>query len=152
MFSLEEYKISHLIKKTIHIGLALIILLSSSGLMINKHFCQNVLVDASFYTEASSCHEGKEAYLAPLRSSNKSGEELDKNNCCKDVSSFLKVETEQQVEFAPDKLPEVDIYSDYHLRSEQYVLIIQAHKKERYKYATPLLVNDIFKDLQSFLC
>jgi hypothetical protein len=141
----------HLIRKTIHIGLAVLILLSSSGLIVNKHFCQNILVDTSFYVEATSCHEETQSLSVP-KTSHDCDEEFEATDCCKDVSNLLKIETEQQIEVTDIQFPKIEINSDFQLISAQYAYLTEAHNQGRYKYASPLLVYDIFIDLQSFLC
>jgi hypothetical protein len=101
--------------------------------------------------EATSCHEESQISSAP-RTSHNCDEEFAKNDCCKDVSDLLKIETEQQVEVTDTQFSQIDLNSDFLLNSEHYSNLLEAHNQGRYKYASPLLVYDIFIDLQSFLC
>ena len=44
-----------MIKKPGHIILACLLLLTTMGLAVSKHYCQNSLVDVSIFTQADSC-------------------------------------------------------------------------------------------------
>jgi hypothetical protein len=110
-----------------------------------------VLVDAAIYMEATSCHE-KNNFSSLVESSQNCDEGYTQKDCCKDVSSLLKIETEQQAELTDVQLPKIEINSDFQIFSEQYSILIEAHNQRRLKYASPLLVYDLFIDLQSFLC
>jgi hypothetical protein len=137
-----------LIKRSLHIILAISVLLSSTGLVISKHFCQNELIDVAFYAKATSCHPETNQEL-PTSNENDS---IQLNDCCKDVSNHLKVEPEQQ---ASPQFNPIDPISDTYLpaiNAVQYVSICYIHQLERYRYKPPLLVYDIPVNLQVFLC
>ena len=44
-----------MLRKTSHIGLILLLLISTMGMTINLHFSQNKLYDAKFFASAESC-------------------------------------------------------------------------------------------------
>ncbi len=44
-----------MIKKLSHIILASLLLISTMGLAVSKHYCHSSLVDVSFFAEADSC-------------------------------------------------------------------------------------------------
>ena len=140
-----------MIKKTIHIGLALLILLSSSGLIINKHFCQNELVDTAFYSQAASCHESIVVCKAVCDSQN-SDELIHAQDCCKDVSSLLKVKTEQKIEIVSIQLTKSQLNIDLRPISWISLAFFDTNHNPWDKYSPPLLVSDLLVDLQTFLC
>jgi len=44
-----------MIKKLTHIVLASLLLVTTMGLTVSKHYCHNSLVDVSFFSKAESC-------------------------------------------------------------------------------------------------
>ncbi len=61
--------------------LALLVLFSTVSFTIEKHFCGDVLVDISIFTEVDKC--AMEAYEIAL-------EKITKKSCCKDVIDVVK--------------------------------------------------------------
>ena len=45
-----------MIQKIVHIVLAMMVLLSSSGFIVQRHFCQNELKSVSIYLKPDHCH------------------------------------------------------------------------------------------------
>lgn len=137
-----------MIKRSLHIILAISILLSSTGLVISKHFCQNELVDIAVFSKAISC-QGEGNNHLPYSTE---GELIHRKDCCKDSSNHLKVEVEQQAEAQSDfskniktqeaPLTHASIIEETHVSS----------LLNRFKYKPPLLVYDISVNLQVFLC
>ena len=88
-----------MIRQTLHkifsVSLALLVLFSTVSFTVEKHYCGDVLVDVSVFSEAENC--GMEAM-----------EKLQKKSCCKDevdvvegqdelkISSFEDLDFEQQ--------------------------------------------------------
>ena len=67
-------------KKLIHIGLALLLLISTTGVSISKHYCGNILHDVSISAQADSCGDGMEMPV----------------DCCKDITNHFLVEDDFQ--------------------------------------------------------
>ena len=65
--------------------LALVVLLSTLSFTIEKHFCGDVLVDVSIFTEVEKC--AMEAYEMELS-------KISKKSCCKDVVEIIKGQDE----------------------------------------------------------
>ena len=66
-----------MIKATGHIILSFLLLLSTSGLVVSKHFCGGKLISTSFYVEADSC--------------------CDSGDCCKNETEVFKLDEDIQV-------------------------------------------------------
>jgi hypothetical protein len=49
-----------MIRKVLHIVIAVFILISSTGFTINMHFCHDQLIDLAFLSSADSCCDTKE--------------------------------------------------------------------------------------------
>lgn len=79
----------------LHIVLALITLLSSTGVVLNKHYCQGNLKNATFFVQPHSCHT---ADRMPACSHHQS--ESEDNGCCSNHADYLKQKIDlQQVGF-----------------------------------------------------
>jgi len=76
-------------EKTIHIALMVLVYLSSTSLMISKHFCSDELMGTSFMTEAESCHSDESA---PLPCPNHPVDQKDKKDCCSNEFQLVKTE------------------------------------------------------------
>jgi hypothetical protein len=128
--------------------LAISILLSSTGLVISKHFCQNELVDVSIFSKATSCQEEEDNCLP----SSTERELIQPRNCCKDSSNHLKVEVEQQAEVQSDFFENITgqeiPLTNASINQETCVSSLL----NRFKYKPPLLVYNIPVNLQVFLC
>lgn len=80
-------------KQVIHIFLSLVLLLGSSGLVVNQHFCFNKLVSTAFFGKAKKCSSGENELQKP---SSYPGDTISKRSCCDDDNKFLKVQHEQR--------------------------------------------------------
>ncbi|MCB0583370.1 MAG: hypothetical protein KDD10_29090 [Phaeodactylibacter sp.] len=84
-----------------HITLAILILFSSTGLLINQHYCRNELKHSALFARAKSCH-ARPAAGCPMHAP----AQEEPKGCCNDESYFLKHKQDQvQAEAAPVKAP-----------------------------------------------
>ena len=76
-------------QKSIHIGLMLLVYLSSTSMMISKHYCSDQLKSTSFLTDAETCHDKD-----PARKScpNHSPDQQEKKDCCSSEYNLIKTE------------------------------------------------------------
>lgn len=132
-----------MIKQVLHrvfsILMAFLVLFSTVSFTIEKHFCGDVLVDVSLFTEAKKCASEAEEIIAKM-------------DCCKDtidvvqgqdeltVKTFDDLEFEQQVFLVAFSHTYFDLFEDL---SEREIL----HKD----YSPPNLVYDIQVRDQVFL-
>ncbi len=89
--------------KTLNIVLAFFFLISSSGLIVNKHFCQKELKSTSLFVSPQSCHEknkSKSCHHSQQKTAScqhQSAEE--ENQCCNTASEYIKLEQDQPQPF-----------------------------------------------------
>ena len=67
-------------KKLIHFGLALLLVVATTGVSISKHYCGDVLRNVSLYAEVDPCGDGMEMPV----------------DCCKDITNHFSVEDDFQ--------------------------------------------------------
>ncbi|TVR86984.1 MAG: hypothetical protein EA411_09000 [Saprospirales bacterium] len=75
--------------KSLHISLAILLYISSAGVLVHKHLCQGKVINVAFWSPANSCHEEDEATCSSSANSCTipSGEKSEKE-CCDDDLSF----------------------------------------------------------------
>jgi len=99
--------------------------------------------------EAEKCH-----LASPQKSERSpSHEQLDQADCCKDTSSFLKVNQEQKVELS--EFSWVDWVKSSYIFQEDLnpsLTALEAHLAARRHYKPPLWAWDRSIHLQTFLC
>ena len=75
-------------------------LVSSSGLLLNKHYCQGELRSVAVFAKPKTCHEvalGKMMPSCPMHQQMAEGDQAKEDKgCCDNRSAFLKI-TDQQV-------------------------------------------------------
>ena len=94
------YTNESLIYKVGHIILAVLLFISSSGLLLNRHFCQNELKTVAFFVPAEGCHRSDGKVACPIHQGmDKHQSKKEKKGCCKDESELLKTDENQAFSF-----------------------------------------------------
>ena len=145
-----------MIQTFFHIALSCILLLGSSGILLNKHFCQSKLKNIAIFVSAENCHTKKaknhckkHADDAPAICSSE-----DEKNCCQNESDYLKLEIEQICPGWNDLSNTQQIFLTSFAHSFIWNLYenIELSSQDYLNYKPPLLLRDIVIDSQSFLC
>ncbi len=115
--------------------LALLVLFSTVSFTIEKHFCGDVLVDISIFTEVDKC--AMEAYEVAL-------EKITKKPCCKDVIDVI----EGQNELKFSSFEDLDFEQQQFIASYTYAYISLFEGRPKLtvphkNYSPPNLVTDI---------
>jgi hypothetical protein len=143
------------IKKTIHIILAFSVFLSSGGLLVNFHFCQDEFLKTSFFFSFGSCCDIHEA--SPCSSENDvcNGHEHseDDETCCGNYADFYKLDQNQQLFSTESKSFDrsgflTAIFSVFDAEFPS----LDRHTLQYYNYSPPLIVFDRQVRWQTFLC
>lgn len=147
-------------KKAIHILLALLILGTSMGLTINKHYCQNQLKGIAVFFQPPNCHDlqssktkGCKHHQKAAKPTCKHVQKGDTKGCCNNESEYLHLEENLispsiSQDIAPDFEWAAILYFPFN-----YTYISFNHTNVKYQhYSPPLLCRDITLLVQSFLC
>lgn len=145
-----------MVARIFHIILAALLMISSSGLLINKHFCQDRLKDIRLFAKAKPCH------VASAKSDNhqhppscpfhpaKQKDDTSNNSCCEDESSFLKLEVEKDIPVQGEVKLTLTLFcatfEGPSWKSQQWRTAAYSY------YKPPLLRQDRMVLFQSFLC
>lgn len=147
--------------RILNIILATLVFISSTGFVINKHYCQGELKETAFVVKAKSCHEkvaaveeehSKMPPNCPMHQSKKSSSCEEKKGCCENEAEFVKLELDQQVtsfEFQKLLVPtfiSILVFS-YNIDFSEHDSA-PVHFKN---YKPPSLVCDYSVSLQTFL-
>ncbi|MGB0930466.1 MAG: HYC_CC_PP family protein [Chitinophagales bacterium] len=147
-------------KKAIHIILALLIIGTSMGLTINKHYCQNQLKGIAVFFQPPNCHDllqsqktsGCKHHQAP-KATCKHAEKGDSKGCCSNESEYVHLEENLiSPSISQDIAPDFEWTAILHFPFN-YTFISFNHTNVKYQhYSPPLLCRDITLLVQSFLC
>lgn len=126
-----------MLKKVAHIGLSLLLLISTTGVSVSKHICGQIIYDVSLMAEADSCHGSMHK---------------DKPGCCEDEISVFQVDDE----FQTGKQLKADCPLVYYTIQPLFFLFLQNFTGEdvrlfAYVDPPPVPATQILKKVQSFL-
>lgn len=144
-----------MIKNFIHIILALSVFLSSAGLLVNNHFCQNSYLKSSFFFSLGSCCEMvKDGHCSSEKMAcSADNHEEDEKKCCKNKKKFFKFDQDQLIQEFEKKSFEFKIVLKAINSIFQIDLPILDQILIHYlNYSPPLVVFDKQVRLQTFLC
>lgn len=137
--------------KLINIILAFLVLISSTGFVVNKHYCQSAFENAALFQNVNSCSDSAKP---PSCSSMKSSCGMDDNDgCCENEKEYFKLEQDQQIQYVefkelnvPSALPLFIVRANIFENSSEQKLVHYLN------YKPPLLVYDVPVLFQRFLC
>ena len=137
----------HLIARATHIILALLLFISSTGFVVNKHYCQGELKNMALFRKAESCHQDKAMKSCPMHSSG----EKEKKGCCDDESEYVKANDEQLAPSFEINLPNIPvlwaaIFVAFHIG----LPALDSNTLHYLTYKPPIVLNDISVLLQVF--
>ena len=132
---------------------ALILFISSSGLLIQSHFCQNQLQSISLFLKPESCHKNVSHHCkSATKKCCKVKPVQENNNCCHNIADFVKLDLDQY-------------FFKYHLNDKvvDFVKILKYYnqliphsfvqkKIKFFNYKPPLIDFDLQTHFQIFLC
>ncbi|MFK7972482.1 MAG: hypothetical protein AB8F95_19080 [Bacteroidia bacterium] len=137
-----------MLRSVIHIILAGLVLLSSSGVIVQKHYCFGKLRSTSLFTEAEKCAGAEVPNIEPFKPI-LHHDSFNKKSCCDDSKAFFHVDFQENLTaiqvvdiqcFMPGETTVLSPYSD----------IALSFNIERYK--PPLLFCNLSVRFQNFLC
>lgn len=140
-----------MIKKSLHIILAFLLLISTSGFSISTHFCQNQLQDLQLFCQAKTCGE----LQAEKESCHKTSSEQPKackKGCCESNSDFYQLDLDQQTTSTTFKPLNIKVLTTI-LFAVLNIELPSADQKstDYFNYKPPLIVCDYTAELQTFL-
>lgn len=143
-----------MLRQIAHISLALLLFISTTGVAVNKHFCQNELKSVALFVKAKACHNKKVKKPCPVHGYMMVDEEgPSEKGCCDDETEIVKNEDEQ---IAPT-LSDEALLSPVLAASLFVALQMELPQLDRQtlhylNYKPPLLICDHPRELQVFLC
>ena len=144
-----------MLAKLLHIGLAILVFLSTSGLVLSKHYCGGVLKSVAVFEEAPPCHENKALRSCPLHSGMKMSEDdtPENSNCCDTETDLLNTDADEAEALVEFNLADYPALLAVLLVLTGLSPLENDSKTTHYlSYKPPLLVCDLPVRLQTFLC
>ncbi len=142
-----------LLKGLLPLLIAFSVFISSAGLLIQAHFCQNELQSISLFVKPGSCHKDVSHHCnAAAKKCCKKKQAEEKDNCCHDKTDFVKLESDQYYFnfYFKDKKVDFVKLSKYHYL--QRFPFTQNKRLKFFKYKPPLIEYDLQSFFQVFLC
>lgn len=128
-------------------------LFSSTGIVLNKHFCQNQLKSFAFFVKAENCHSLAKLTDCPFHKQAQQESSQDKKKCCDDESEYLH--NDQDLQNQLNDFEKFDFsYNIVAIQSPitEFVVRHKYQKTLRYlSYRPPIVSKDIVLLFQSYL-
>ena len=141
-----------MVKKSVNIIIAVLILFVSSGVTLNLHYCKSELQKIALFTKPKSCHEAIKSCCGSKQQKACHRDDHD-GNCCKNESQFVKYDqqytVQQEANKMDTKLPLVAIVAVLVLNPWS---TIESNSVDYLNYKPPLIEKDFSVLYQSFLC
>ena len=118
----------------ISIGMALLVMLSTLSITVEKHFCGDFLIDVSVFSEADKC--GAEV----MRSETK---EIQKKSCCKDTIDLVEGQDELLLNSVLEDGQHQDLIVAFIYAFSGFYDYLPKQQIPNYNYEPPDLVFDI---------
>ena len=129
------------LRKLSNICLALLLMVATSGITINKHYCLGFLKDVTILHETTSCMAkmGLEEENCPM-------------DCCEETSQQVMVDDFQKVHFKSDLNPNLKLVAVISYFLTDFSAASNNSDPSHYQnYRPPLIEHDIPVMVQSFL-
>jgi hypothetical protein len=140
-----------LIKKSLHIILAFLLLISTTGFSISTHFCQNQLQDLQLFCQAKTCSELRTQKESCHNIADEQPQSC-KKGCCESNSDFYQLDLDQQTTSTDFKPLNINILSTLLFVALNLKLpSVDQKSTDYFNYKPPLLICDYTAELQTFL-
>jgi hypothetical protein len=136
-----------------HIILALVLLIGSAGLVVNKHYCQNQLKSTAFFLKAKACHQVSKQRSCPMHADMAEHSGIrEHKGCCDDETEYLKADEDQIVSsFAWQLKRPIPVRIDRTWPEPPEWPSSDRQTLHYLNYKPPLIVCDLPVALQTFL-
>ncbi len=127
--------------------LAFLVYWTSSGLVINRHYCQKELKSTQLFFDAKPCHGKSKIATCPAH------DHPENDDCCDDKKEYVKLDQQQYLNAHPVDLlfgnMAFTVGSFFHYRT-----LLSVDKKTIHflNFKPPLIICDLQVGLQTFLC
>lgn len=136
-----------------NITLAALIFISSSGFMVNSHFCQNQLQSISIFLQPKSCHNTPVFFLnTGTKKCCKPKPARENENCCHNEKEYVKLDLNQYLfkQYLKEKKDNfIGHFPFYYQPADTFFAL---KKIPFYNYKPPLIELDFQTVFQVFLC
>ncbi|MEP5614386.1 MAG: hypothetical protein ABJP45_19195 [Cyclobacteriaceae bacterium] len=125
-----------LFRKIVNTLVAIILLIATTGITLNKHYCMGRVKSVAIFHHAENCM---------------GNDLIDPMPCCEDVSQQLKVENLAKASFEFESTLSLNLLAVYYFVLDQRLISFEKDKPEFHDYSPPPPDRDIPVLIQSFL-
>ncbi len=142
-----------MIRKGIHILLSMLVLASTFGAVVNKHYCQDELKEISLFFESNRCQPATFPAACHQQTTPSKTNGIDKDYCCSYQTEFYQVDFQQEALLGAQLEKHTDISLPLFIVKSDSIEVCPALIKIRPPpYTIPLIPCPDQSDLQVFLC
>lgn len=136
-----------MINHILNIILILTLGLSSTGILVNKHYCKDRLQDYSFFVQVNGCNGAHKLEKKTC----KKHIEKPKKSCCHDTSEYFKLDQDQQQEHAELKKIQAPTFISIAVFQNEMAKSINVLFPQYLNYRPPLIAFERSISFQTFL-
>ena len=132
--------------------IALLLLIGSSGLIIQSHFCQNQLQKISFYLKSENCNKNETHQCNSAIKKCCKKKSITADNCCHNKTEYIQLNLDLYFFKHYLKIKQVDftgIVTFFEFNKNPFFC---TKKVKFHNYKPPLIALDLQTFLQTFLC
>ena len=140
-----------LLYRIVHIILSFLLLLSSTGIVLNKHYCGTELKSMAVFIGAKPCDHVKAMKGCTTHSSGEEGLQQEKKGCCNDKTEYVKSDDDQLAQpFRIDLKNLPALFATIFVAFNIQLPATDANALHYLTYKPPIVLNDISVLLQVF--
>lgn len=127
--------------------MAIIVMVSTMSMTVNKHYCSNILVDTALFQEAKTCGMDDDS----SHQSDDNHEQDEKDSCCSSENELIKGQDELQLQKVDFNFEQVVFVAAY-VHSYFELFTFENSKPQSFRhYKSPPDVKAIFKLDETYL-
>ena len=137
--------------RSLNIILALAVFLSSSGFVVNKHYCRGVVRNVAIFVHAKDCRHKTQSSSPATAPKSCHSQDKEPKNCCSEESEYCKLDQDQQV--SSPQLKSLNVQALIHVMPIVLRIDapeIDAHSLHYLTYRPPPVCDDFQSMLQTF--
>ena len=139
--------------KLFHITLSLLLFVSSTGVVVNEHYCQDKLKSMALFVKAEACHVEKAGKACTMHASSSRDHHpsFKKKNCCDDRTEYFKSNDNQLTQsFELGLLKNINLIAAPIAAFYNPLPLLEAHFPTYNHYKPPIVCDDWQPMLQVF--
>ncbi|MCB9273139.1 MAG: hypothetical protein H6564_03815 [Lewinellaceae bacterium] len=136
--------------RMLHIALSFLMFVSSTGVVVNEHYCRDERKSAALFVKAEACHGEKAVRACPMHKDHQAS--FKKKGCCDDRTEYFKSDEEQLAQsFGIGGIKDIQLFLPAFFVAFNIKLpAVESHTLHYLTYKPPIVLNGLIVLLQVF--